>query len=269
MLLMKTVRLTRPKMLLTGVILVLLILMTFKIISSLSLETHSVPAVPGKTVIIDAGHGGVDGGAVASSGILEKDLNLQIALYLKHRLEEQDVTVIMVRENDLSLHDPSADSIRNKKRSDLKHRLELMNAHPDALVVSIHQNTFTESQYRGAQMFYGVHHPQSPIVAQYIQDAIVAELQPDNQRKIKKAPSSVFLLQHATPAMVLIECGFLSNPEELALLSSDSYQQQMAAAICGGILNYYHDASLSAQEPSTDEEALSSRAARKPATETP
>lgn len=248
MFIMKTVHLTPRKMLLSGAIVIVLILLSWKILSSWSMATHTVPEIPTKTVVIDAGHGGVDGGAVASTGVIEKDLNLQIAQYLKPLLEAQNFTVIMVRETDLSLHDPAADSIRSKKKSDLRNRLALINEHPDALVVSIHQNTFTESQYRGAQMFYGVHHPQSPIAAQYIQDAIVAELQPDNQRKIKKAPSSVFLLQHAKPAMVLVECGFLSNPEELALLSSDSYQQHMAGAIANGIVNYYNGVSLTENE---------------------
>ncbi len=191
-------------------------------------------------VIIDAGHGGPDGGAVGIHGEVEKEINLAIAEDLKNFLSLSGIEVIMTREEDVSIHDKSVKGIAKQKVSDIRNRLKLMEEHPDALVVSIHQNHFTKEKYHGAQMFYGTKNPASESAAQSIQDAFVKYLQPDNQRQIKPGTKSVYLLEHATMPIVLVECGFLSNGEEAALLTQEDYQEKIAFTVYCGILNFFH-----------------------------
>ncbi len=188
-------------------------------------------------VIIDAGHGGFDGGAVAN-GITEKDINLAISLNLRDMLTSSGFTVIMIREEDISVHDPAANTIRTKKNTDLNNRLKVINENNNAIFVSIHQNMYTESQYSGAQVFYSPNNESSKALAQILQNTIVKQLQNDNTRQIKEATDSLFLLYNAEIPAVMVECGFLSNPEEAQKLNTDEYQQQMSFAIMCGILEY-------------------------------
>ena len=188
-------------------------------------------------VIIDAGHGGFDGGAVAN-GITEKDINLAISLNLRDMLTSSGFTVIMIREEDISVHDPVANTIRTKKNTDLNNRLKVINENNNSIFVSIHQNMYTESQYSGAQVFYSPNNESSKALAQILQNTIVKQLQNDNTRQIKEATDSLFLLYNAEIPAVMVECGFLSNPEEAQKLNTDEYQQQMSFAIMCGILEY-------------------------------
>ena len=190
-------------------------------------------------VVIDAGHGGPDGGAVGIHGEIEKEINLEIAKELRDFLTLSGIEVVMTREEDISIHDKSAKGIAKQKASDIRNRLELMEKHPDALVVSIHQNHFTQEKYHGAQMFYGKNNPNSEVAAQSIQDAFVKYLQPDNQRQIKPGTKSVYLLEHATVPIVLVECGFLSNGEEAVLLNQKEYQEKIAFTVYCGIVNFF------------------------------
>ncbi len=190
-------------------------------------------------VIIDPGHGGEDGGAVGINDAIEKDINLSISLMLRDLLRISGFEVIMTRDTDLSIHDPSAKTLSQKKTSDLKNRLALMKQHPDALVLSIHQNKFTQEKYSGAQVFYGTQLPQaSSMLAQTIQDNIKAQLQPENYREIKESYDTLFLLRNAPMPIVLVECGFLSNRREAELLSDPAYQKQMAFVIYISALEY-------------------------------
>jgi N-acetylmuramoyl-L-alanine amidase len=189
-------------------------------------------------IIVDCGHGGIDSGAVGVHGEMEKDINLQIGLILRDMLAVQGFDVVMTREEDISLHDSQYTKIAQQKTSDIKKRLSIIDENPNSITVSIHQNKFSQGQYHGAQMFYGVNNPQSVILAQKIQDSIVSNLQPENQRQIKEGTNSVYLLMHASNPIVLVECGFLSNEQEAALLSTEEYQQKMAFAIFCGIMDY-------------------------------
>lgn len=192
-----------------------------------------------QTVIIDAGHGGEDGGSSSSSGILEKDINLAIALDLRDLLVQDNYDVIMIREGDYAVGDTTLGTIRERKRSDMNNRIQTINESGESILVSIHQNHFTESQYHGAQMFYSANREESAQLAESIRFNIIAALQPENNRESKPADSSIYLLDSCKVPGVIVECGFLSNPEEAEKLNTESYQKQMAYAIYSGVTDYF------------------------------
>lgn len=198
---------------------------------------QTAPLHKDMVIVIDAGHGGEDSGAV-DNGLLEKDINLRIAQKLKDMLTCSGYQVVMTRDSDRSIYDSTAGTIREKKVSDLHNRVKLMNADDNRIVVSIHQNKFEQSQYWGTQIFYSPQHPQSEKLAASIRQSVVGLLQPDNKRELKKADNQIFILANAKNPAVIVECGFLSNPEEAARLSDDAYCQQMAFAVYGGIVSY-------------------------------
>ena len=191
------------------------------------------------TVILDAGHGGFDGGAVAPDGTVEKEINLKIALKLKEFLRLGGYEVVMTRDSDVSTDDVETDKIAARKKSDLKNRLKLMKDYPDAVFVSIHLNKFTTSAAAGSQVFYGTGREESKKLGEDIQKAIVRLLQPENTRVNKKATSSTYILYNATLPAVLVECGFLSNTAELKRLKTEEYQNKMAFSIFCGIMDYH------------------------------
>ncbi len=193
------------------------------------------------TIVIDPGHGGEDGGAGgASSAALEKDLNLSISLKLQKFLETAGFRVVMTRTTDVSIGDKTLDTVRERKVSDIHNRLKIVQAQDDCLLISVHQNHFTESQYSGAQMFYSTKNAGSKDLAENIKSRVVELLQPENKRETKPATDSIYLLWNTKIPAVLVECGFLSNPSEAAKLNDKTYQEQMAFAICSGILDYAH-----------------------------
>lgn len=188
-------------------------------------------------VVLDPGHGGMDGGAIGCDGSVEKDINLEISLGLRELLGVMGYDVTMTRDSDISLGEGKGGTIREQKRADLAARLEIMDADPDAVVLMIHQNQFTQSRYHGAQMFYGPKDEQAKQLATNLRGSITELLQPDNTREIKPATDDVWLLMQCENPIVMVECGFLSNPEECALLQDTQYQRQMAFAIAAGLAN--------------------------------
>ena len=184
----------------------------------------------------NSAHGGFDGGAVASDGTPEKDINLEISKTLKSFLEHFGFEVIMTRESDISTE--SGDT-KNKKSSDLYNRLALMKKYDDAIYVSVHLNKFTSSSVCGAQTFYSQNAEGSEVLAQSIHSNIINMLQPENTREIKKGTKSIFLLKNATCPTVIVECGFLSNSAELQKLKDENYQRKMAFCIFCGIIDYH------------------------------
>lgn len=189
---------------------------------------------PKFTVVIDSGHGGNDPGKIAADGTLEKDINLSIALRLQKYLEAADVNVIMTRTTDEGLYDPDAS---NKKVQDMKNRITLMEESNADIVVSIHQNSYSDSSIHGAQVFYYTTSTASKALAESLQSILISDLDPKNHRQAK-ANDSYYLLKKTTRPIVIIECGFLSNPEEAALLKSESYQDEIAWVLHLGILQY-------------------------------
>ncbi len=188
------------------------------------------------TVIVDAGHGGEDGGAVSAAGAAEKSLNLSIALMLGDMLRACGVEVIYTRTDDDGLYDGAA--IGNRKMTDLKNRLAVRRAYPDALFVSIHMNTFSDPRCHGMQLFYSDNDQTSAVLAECLRSVNRQYLQTDNTRACKAADASIYLLDRAEGTTVLAECGFLSNPVEAACLMTAEYREQVAAVLCIGILNY-------------------------------
>ena len=192
------------------------------------------------TVVVDAGHGGEDGGATGVHGELEKDINLAIALELQRLLEQHQFEVVMVRDWDTDLSDQNLPTVAQRKRSDLQRRLRLVEESGDCILLSIHQNFFTENQYSGAQVFYSANDPRGAALAEAIRASIVETLQPENTRQ-NKVGEGVYLLEQCRVPAVLVECGFLSNPEEAAALADPDYQKQMAQAIYNGLVRYLKD----------------------------
>lgn len=190
------------------------------------------------TIIVDAGHGGEDGGAVAINGVLEKDINLAIALELEKDLKQANFDVIMIRSSDVSVGDQSLSTISERKRSDTKSRLRTVEEAGECILISIHQNHFSEGKYSGAQVFYSGSRPESADLAEAIRQNIVTSLQPENKRENKQADGSIYLLKNCNVPAVLVECGFLSNSEETERLCTESYQKDMAAAIYNGLIDY-------------------------------
>lgn len=190
-------------------------------------------------IILDAGHGGFDGGAVATDGTVEKDINLNICLVLSDMLKSVGYDVILTRTADVSTDDVETDKIAVRKKSDLKNRLELMRDYPQAVFVSIHLNKFTTSAARGSQVFYSGKTTQSKELGEDIQKSIVKLLQPENTRVNKQATSGTYLLYNATIPAVLVECGFLSNSAELQNLKKTDYQNKIAFSIFCGINEFF------------------------------
>lgn len=189
-------------------------------------------------VLANASHGGFDGGAVAGDGTVEKDINLNLTLNLSELLSCSGYDVILTRDSDTGTEEDPTVSISKRKVSDLKNRLSLINKYENAIFVSIHLNKFTTSTANGAQVFYSKNHKGSAVLGQNIQDSIISLIQPDNDRVIKQATKSTYLLYNAKIPSVIVECGFLSNKAELQKLKDKEYQQEMSYAIFCGIINY-------------------------------
>lgn len=189
-----------------------------------------------QTVIIDAGHGGFDGGATAPDGTTEKDINLAVSLKLKKILTLYGYDVIMLRDTDTALN-TEGDTTRSKKRSDIINRYAVMEANPDSIYLCIHQNNFSASYCHGAQMFYCKSTDGSKELAECIQTSLKA-VQPDNDRVIKPCTDDVYLIYNAKTTALLVECGFLSNRDDLLNLKNEEYQMKLAFAISSGLNNY-------------------------------
>lgn len=185
--------------------------------------------------IIDAGHGGVDGGAVSCTGIYESHINLQIALRLDDLLHLLGYQTRMIRTEDISIH-TSGQTIGAKKSSDLKERVRIVNETPNAILLSIHQNFYTDSFYNGAQVFYP-DTDESQLLAKQLQNAFVQTLNIGSKRQIKKT-EGLYLFRHIQKPGVLIECGFLSNYEEEMLLRDPTYQKKICCVVASACANY-------------------------------
>lgn len=185
-------------------------------------------------VVVDAGHGGDDPGKVGVNGALEKDINLAIAKRLAVLLEQSDVKAVMTREDESGLYDADAGS---KKVQDMKRRIAKMEEASPDLVVSVHQNSYDGASIKGAQVFFYTGSAEGEALAKTIQDRMVQGLDPENHRTAK-ANDSYYLLKKTSKPIVIVECGFLSNPDEAALLADPVYQERVAWQIHMGILQY-------------------------------
>ena len=196
---------------------------------------QKIPMPRKHTLIIDAGHGGEDGGATSCTGKLESGYNLQIALRLNDLMHLLGLHTKMVRTSDTSVY-THGNTIAEKKVSDLNYRVKLVNETKNAILVSIHQNTFPDSQYSGAQVFYAPK-GKGKDLAEQLQTALVQTLNPGSNRRSKRA-DGIYLMEHIEKTGILVECGFLSNVEEEANLRSDVYQKKIACVIAATVFNF-------------------------------
>ena len=190
------------------------------------------------SIVIDAGHGGMDPGKVGINGELEKDINLSIALKLKAAIEKDDklnAVVILTRTDDMGHY---TDSDSNKKMADMRKRCEIIEEVNPEMVISIHQNSYHSSKVRGAQVFYYKESKSGRLLAEKIQASLVKELSEGNKGRVEKANDNYYLIMTVSCPAVIVECGFLSNEEEAKLLSSGQYQDRIVGAIIEGIREY-------------------------------
>lgn len=202
---------------------------------TVTVMAENAPLEGRKCIIIDAGHGGEDGGATSCTGVLESAVNLEIALRLDDLFHLLGYDTAMIRTTDISVY-TQGETIAQKKVSDLKQRVSLINQTKNALLVSIHQNHFSDSRYSGAQVFFAPN-AGSEALAKALQASFVETVNLGSNRNCKKA-DGIYLMQHIDCTGVLVECGFLSNPEEEAKLRSADYQKQLCCVIAATVSSY-------------------------------
>ena len=199
--------------------------------------TMATPATS-KTIILDAGHGGEDGGAVSSEGVTEADINLKIALKVQALLEQSGANVILTRSDEKAIYDLDKKTLRAKKNSDIKNRVKIGNNSSADIFVSIHLNKIPQSEYYGWQTFFKDGNEEGKKLATCIQENLNAAIQKENKRVPLKI-SNVYIIKHVEIPTSIVECGFLSNPEEENLLQTDEYQNKLAWGIYNGIMDYF------------------------------
>lgn len=197
--------------------------------------TEALPIERSHVFVIDAGHGGLDGGATSCTGVLESKINLDIALRLNDLMHLLGMETLMIRTTDISVY-TQGETIAAKKVSDLKERVRIVNETENAVLISIHQNTFSDSRYYGAQVFYAGD-PKSAALAEKMQAQLITAVNPESHRKPKKA-DGIYLMEHVDCTALLVECGFLSNAEEEAKLRSDAYQKKLSCVIAATLSHY-------------------------------
>lgn len=206
--------------------------------------------IPSRTcIVIDAGHGGIDGGAISCTGKAESNINLQIAQRLNDFMHLLGYQTIMLRTDDTSLH-TEGKTIAQQKISDLKNRVQTVNEIPNAILISIHQNSFSDSRYSGAQVFYASN-DRSKEFASQLQTSFTQTINPLSTRKAKPA-KGIYLIERCTCPAILVECGFLSNPEEESMLSDPDYQKKIIAVI-GCTSSIYCRNSMEKSGPTTSD----------------
>lgn len=202
---------------------------------AVTVVAESTPIERKHCFIIDAGHGGVDGGATSCTGKLESAFNLEIAIRLNDLMHFLGYETKMIRTEDISIY-TKGETISQKKVSDLKERVRICNETDGAILLSIHQNHFSDSRYSGAQVFYPTTEG-SHTLAKTLQSELIRTLNPGSKRNVKKS-DGLYLMEHIQCPGVLIECGFLSNPEEEAKLRSPEYQKQLCCVIAATVVSY-------------------------------
>ena len=200
-------------------------------------DINAMASMGNRIIIVDAGHGGEDAGTVASGEIYEKDLNLEYALRIGEILTEQGYTVVFTRVDDRMLYSPEENIKGHRKISDLKNRIKVCEGYPNSLLISVHMNSYGSSKYSGLQVYYKSDSDESMDLASKIQGRVHTDVQPDNKRNIKDG-KGLYLLDNSPVSSVLIECGFMSNNEELSKLLQKEYKNTLCFSIVCGIIEY-------------------------------
>lgn len=216
-----------------------LALLTFALVKS-GFNSVAVSALPfnGKVIILDAGHGIPDGGAVGISGTVEQEINLQVTLKLQQLLEQSGAYVILTRADENSVAEDLSNKIKEIKKEDLKYRRDMRDSGCDAFI-SIHMNKFEIEKYSGAQVFYS-DNEQSRTLGEKIQESLKLHVDQSNNRVAKKSEKNIYILNDSNVPSVVVECGFLSNKNEEQLLNTEEYQQKIAYGIYNGIIDFFN-----------------------------
>lgn len=217
-------------------LLLVVVVMTMEMPVSKTWTYWSAPLAR-KIIAIDAGHGGPDGGTVGREGLIEKDINLTIALLLRDYLQQSGAIVVMTRESDHDLARSNTKGYARRKAEDLKNRVLYIEEKKADVVISLHMNSVPSSRWSGAQTFYTHRHPDNAQLAKWIQSEIRYNLN-NTDRVAKLTDRKLYLMDHLLIPSVLVESGFLSNPEESRMLASEEYQRKLAASIYKGILRF-------------------------------
>lgn len=234
----------RRKLKYTGIamgLFVLFLIVTFKFVEDDSWESWNLP-LTGKVIILDAGHGGMDGGASVQD-VMEKEIALSVTLKVRDYLQEQGALVLLTREKDVDLALQDTKGIRKRKQEDLRNRVQMINDSEADLFLTIHLNSFPSASSKGAQTFYTNRFEENEQVAKFIQTEIIRNL--ENTKRDAKTINHVYLMNYAKKPGALVEIGFLSNNEEREKLMSDKYQEKIASSIYMGILRYFTEEKLS------------------------
>ena len=206
---------------------------------ALTVETTSIPASD-KTIVIDAGHGSPDEGAESKTGTTEAQINLKIALKVQNLLEQTGSTVILTRSDENGIYNSNTSTIKQKKITDIKNRVKIGNESSADIFVSIHLNKIPQQQYYGWQCFFNSKNENSKILAEQLQENLNKSMQKENKRVALKL-NSIYIMKNVEIPISIVECGFLSNPEEEKQLQEDEYQNRLAWGIYNGITEYFYN----------------------------
>lgn len=228
----------KRKYLMVLILMILVGIFSYKLIGNKSLDVYKESL--NKVIVVDAGHGGIDGGAVSKNEARESDMNLRIALKVRELLEQNGAIVLLTRDQDVGLYSDTG-TIRKKKNEDLRERKKMVDESQSDLFISIHMNSFPQQPTcSGAQTFYPKNCENSKKIANYIQEELIRVLDNKNKRKSKEK-NDIYLLKKCSIPTVLVECGFLTNPKEERLLKDETYQEKVAWGIYIGILRYFDE----------------------------
>lgn len=206
---------------------------------NITVPTVTLP-VSGKTIVVDAGHGKPDEGAQSSSGTTEAETNLKIALKLQNLLEQSGATVILTRSDENAIYDLDSKTLKQKKISDIRNRVKIGNESSADIFVSVHLNKIPQQQYDGWQTFYKEGNKEGQKLAVLIQENLNDAIQRENNR-VAKTIENIYIIKHVDIPTTIVECGFLSNPEEEKLLLEDEHQDKLAWGIYNGIIDYFYN----------------------------
>ena len=222
------------------ILLISLFVFVFQVASSKqTVQTVSLP-VSNKVIVLDAGHGKPDEGAQSSNGTTEAETNLKITLKVQSLLEQSGATVVLTRSDENAIYDLDKTTLRQKKISDIHNRVKIGNESSADIFVSIHLNKISQQQYYGWQCFYKQNDEKSTALAKSLQENLNVSIQKENKRVSMKL-DNVYIIKHVEIPISIVECGFLSNPEEETQLLSDDYQNRLAWGIYNGIMDYFYN----------------------------
>jgi len=224
----------------TTILLISLFVFVFQVASSKqTVQTVSLP-VSNKVIVLDAGHGKPDEGAQSSNGTTEAETNLKITLKVQSLLEQSGATVVLTRSDENAIYDLDKTTLKQKKISDIHNRVKIGNESSADIFVSIHLNKISQQQYYGWQCFYKQNDEKSTALAKSLQENLNDSIQKENKRVSMKL-DNVYIIKHVEIPISIVECGFLSNPEEETQLLSDDYQNRLAWGIYNGIMDYFYN----------------------------